>query len=47
MPTSEQDFPQGGYQIRQIRLEIWPEPDLSGFPKNGWIPDLTKPVKIQ
>jgi len=22
--------------IRQIRLKIWPEPDLAGFPKNGW-----------
>ena len=29
--------------IRQIRLEIWPEPDLAGFPKNGQIPDLPEP----
>jgi len=29
--------------IRQIRLEIWPEPDLAGFPKNGRIPDLLEP----
>ena len=26
--------------VRQIRLEIWPEPDLAGFPKSGWILDL-------
>jgi len=33
------------YCIRQIRLEIWPEPDyLAGFPKNGGrIPDLREP----
>jgi len=36
----------GVRQIRQIRIENWPEPDLAGFPnlagfpKNGWIPDL-------
>jgi len=30
-------------QIRQIRLEIWPEPDLAGFPKNGRILDLPEP----
>ena len=23
-----------------VEQEIWPEPDLAGFPKNGWIPDL-------
>ena len=26
--------------IRQIRLEIWPRPDLAGFPKNDRIMDL-------
>jgi len=26
--------------IRQIQLEIWPEPDLAGFLKNGRISDL-------
>jgi len=30
-------------QIRQILLEIRPEPDLAGFPKNGRIPDLPEP----
>ena len=28
---------------RQILLEIWPEPDLAGFPKNCRIPDLPEP----
>jgi len=26
--------------IHQIRLELWSEPDLAGFTKNGQIPDL-------
>jgi len=29
--------------IFQIRLEIWPELDLAGFPENGRIPDLPEP----
>jgi len=29
--------------IRQILPENWPEPDLSGFPKNGRMPDLPEP----
>jgi len=29
--------------ICQIRLEIWPEPDLVGFTTNGQIPDLPEP----
>jgi len=29
--------------FRQIRLEIWPEPDLGRFPKNGQILDLPEP----
>jgi len=29
--------------IRQIQLEIWPELDLAGFPKNGQMPDLPGP----
>ena len=29
--------------IWQIRLEIWPELDLVGFPKNGRIPDFPEP----
>jgi len=30
-------------QIQQIRLKIWPEPDLDGLQKNGWISDLPEP----
>jgi len=29
--------------IRQIWLEVWPELDLAGFPKNGQFPDLPEP----
>jgi len=29
--------------VWQIRLEIWPEPDLVGFPKYGRISDLPEP----
>jgi len=29
--------------VRQIRLEIMPEPNLAAFPKNGRIPDLPEP----
>jgi len=31
-------------QIQQILLENWPEPDLVGFLKNDWIPDLREPA---
>jgi len=29
--------------IWQIRPEIWAKPDLTGFQKNGQIPDLPEP----
>ena len=29
--------------MSQIRLDVWPEPDLAGFQKNGQIPDLPEP----
>jgi len=29
--------------ISEIQIEIWPEPELVGFPKNGRIPDLLQP----
>jgi len=28
--------------LSEIRLEMWPEPDLAGFEKNGQILDLPK-----
>jgi len=31
------------YGVCQIRLEIWPEPDLAGFGKNSRISDLPEP----
>jgi len=29
--------------IQQIWIEIWPEPDLAGFPQNGQITDSPEP----
>ena len=32
----------GIHQIWEIQIEIWPEPNSAGFPKNGGIPDLSE-----